>query len=521
MIPDADLDRAGEEAARQAQAAEDAAMRSVVPLLVAAIESGDIAAAMRLAAQVPSAVLRALGRVPVSKPRDTAKAAKNAITASDRVDSRDMGKAARAMATALDAKGSPVREAAACVADEVEAFARRMNLSMASDAAATYREVVTRLIPQVASGRLPKEKAVEQACVELARRGVATVDYRSGRREAPDSVMRRHVRTQLNQAGLNRTLESMERTGTKLVYTTVCGDARPSHREWQGKVFALNGPVTIDGVTYRDLRAETGAGKVDGLGGVNCHHKVKPYYPGITELPKERDYYNGRDPEESHRATQRQRRIEREIRKAKQGVLALEEAGADTTRMRLSLGRAQERMRKHLAENPWLRRYPDRERVFTKDGVANVRALKVDPDAEAKRKAGAARESMKRMAMADAKRRIEYGKFPLKVKKGSQEKHVPGSNGFIPSRGEIRGGLVAAKALIKRYSLSGVMHAGYDKKGVLQAKEVCQADGIIGVWRDSVTGESSLTDRFTIHYSAKGTHIVPAKPSWRLDNGSH
>ena len=37
---------------------------------------------------------------------------------------------------------------------------------------------------------------------------------------------------------------------------------------------------------------------------------------------------------------------------------------------------------------------------------------------------------------------------------------------------------------------------------------------IIGTWRDKA-GNSSETDSLVIHYSKRGAHVVPAKPSWK------
>lgn len=34
----------------------------------------------------------------------------------------------------------------------------------------------------------------------------------------------------------------------------------------------------------------------------------------------------------------------------------------------------------------------------------------------------------------------------------------------------------------------------------------------MGVWRDSKTGRQAETDRFTVHYSRAGTHVVPSRP---------
>ena len=70
----------------------------------------------------------------------------------------------------------------------------------------------------------------------------------------------------------------------------------------------------------------------------------------------------------------------------------------------------------------------------------------------------------------------------------------------------------AARALVRRYHGKGEMIAHTDSKGNLSAREVCQAGGRIGVWRDE-RGNESPTDRFVIHYSKRGAHVAPTRPS--------
>lgn len=51
--------------------------------------------------------------------------------------------------------------------------------------------------------------------------------------------------------------------------------------------------------------------------------------------------------------------------------------------------------------------------------------------------------------------------------------------------------------------------------GVSQMRETVRSDtGIIGMWV-SDSGETSETDMLTIHYSKRGVHIVPSRPSTR------
>ena len=79
---------------------------------------------------------------------------------------------------------------------------------------------------------------------------------------------------------------------------------------------------------------------------------------------------------------------------------------------------------------------------------------------------------------------------------------------------------VDVQGLVDKYAGTGTVHVNYDPKtGMNQVKETIKADGIIGTWRKKYNGkvvDVSLTDRFTIHYSKEGVHLIPSTPSWRL-----
>lgn len=193
----------------------------------------------------------------------------------------------------------------------------------------------------------------------------------------------------------------------------------------------------------------------------------------------------------------------------------------DDTDARLRLCRAQAEMRQLLKDSGGtLDRQPARERAFGEDGrPVAARGLTTDPRVAERERAAREKERREREAADLARKRLSNGELPLSVKEGDQGKHVRGLNNYDPTRGEVDGGMAAARALVRRYHGRGEMHAHIDKDGNLSAREVCQAEGRIGVWRDR-SGIEAPTDRLTIHYSKRGAHVVPAAPSEGFSNGS-
>lgn len=101
---------------------------------------------------------------------------------------------------------------------------------------------------------------------------------------------------------------------------------------------------------------------------------------------------------------------------------------------------------------------------------------------------------------------------PVRLREGQQEKHIEGSNNFIPGRSTLT---ADPKALLERFAGKG-RQVGKTPVGQAGSREAFDTgDQVIGVYRTQ-DGRSAPTTRGTIHYSNKGAHIVPAAPrNWQ------
>lgn len=265
----------------------------------------------------------------------------------------------------------------------IAAILERDNVDMTQGALDLWNRCVAEAVTKVNTGAETAERAIHQAVRRMMRDGVSTVTYRdptTGQQTVTNNIdvaVRRHVRTQIAQDGMRRTLDVCGQAGIRLVEVSSHGGARPSHARWQGRVYSLNGDVTIDGVRYRDFYAETGYGKVDGLGGANCRHSFGPWLPGTPrKYEPEPSHPSGLDNDEIYSLTQGQRRREREIRKTKRElsgaqIIADKDASlaniAEVERLKAKLRGQQEGMRRYIDEAngkgiaPVLQRSPRRE----------------------------------------------------------------------------------------------------------------------------------------------------------------
>lgn len=210
---------------------------------------------------------------------------------------------------------------------------RNLTMSMAIDGKMKFISAADMAYMKITSGAFDYNTAITQAIKELAKAGISTIDYASGRIDHVDVSVRRAVLTGVNQTAGKLTESRLEEMETDLVETSAHAGARPEHALWQGKWFSFSG--TSD--KYPSFKKVTKYGLPEGILGPNCRHSYHPVIEGISEPSVDpEDYkgetksYNGKD-YTTYEATQQQRKLERTIRKWKREKMGLESAGLDST----------------------------------------------------------------------------------------------------------------------------------------------------------------------------------------------
>lgn len=211
---------------------------------------------------------------------------------------------------------------------------RNLTMTTAQYGAEQFIEALDRIYMQVVTGGFDQNTAVRDAVKDLAERGIESVRYRK-RTDTIDVAVRRAARTCVNQTCGRLQEARADEMGCDLVEVTAHSGARPSHAEWQGKIFSRSGKHE----KYPSLRAVTGYGTAGGLKGVNCRHDFFPFIEGVStpaytdkelkEINAKKYTYNGHKMTE-YEATQKQRYIERQIRRWKRENAAMRAAGLST-----------------------------------------------------------------------------------------------------------------------------------------------------------------------------------------------
>lgn len=251
---------------------------------------------------------------------------------------------------------------AAQTAQGMNEVLERQNIALAKDQAALWYDVTAEAITRHQAGE-PTRAVMERGVTRLANSGLETIDYISGTKTTIDAALRRHIVSQANQARNRLLMQRMDEWEWDLVFVDAHFGARPSHAEWQGKVYSRSGRST----EYPSLVDATGYGTVTGLCGANCYHYMTPYVPGYSELPdmdySEQERITGMTSDEYYAATQKQRRYERLIRSQKREISYLQEVRADAVKQRIRLGELQDKLRQFTHDNH-LRRDYERERAW-------------------------------------------------------------------------------------------------------------------------------------------------------------
>lgn len=228
---------------------------------------------------------------------------------------------------------------------QTEGAFKNITRTTARTGAGQFVDALDRAWLQINTGAFDYNTAIRRAITDLSEKGLGAVKYPSGRVDNIEVAVRRAVVTGANQTAAKTQEKLADQLEVELVEVTAHGGARPEHAKWQGRVFSRNGDVEIDGVKYKDLRKATRYGYADGLCGVNCRHNFNPYVPGtsrtwsdkeLAKLDEKNIEYNGVKMTE-YEASQVQRKIEREIRKQKRTIAALDAAGEDASEYRSKL----------------------------------------------------------------------------------------------------------------------------------------------------------------------------------------
>ncbi|MBP3463754.1 MAG: hypothetical protein J6K45_04660 [Clostridia bacterium] len=185
-----------------------------------------------------------------------------------------------------------------------------------------YLNVVENAYIQTSNG-ITYQEAIRNSLIELGNEGIKTLTYKTIDEEGNVTGIRNYdiegaVRRELvtaTQQLTNKINESIIRElDVQYIYLSEHIKCRPQHFDWQGTI-----------IKQVDLVKVTKYGEVDGLAGPNCKHYMTPYFG--TARGNELKKISKEDALEQYELSQKQRYIERGVRKWKRKAEIFKNAG--------------------------------------------------------------------------------------------------------------------------------------------------------------------------------------------------
>lgn len=210
--------------------------------------------------------------------------------------------------------------------------------------ARAYQWALDNAVLQVQSGAINYNQAIRYAVKQLADSGIRVADYESGHRDQIDVAVRRAVMSGVNQLCQRYSEQSMDYLETDLVEVSAhigarnTGTGPANHESWQGVIYRWSEKPRSSKGDYPDFVETTGYGTGPGLGGWNCKHHYYSFVEGVSEptySKKDLEDMKGANRKftfegkeyDGYTSTQKQREIERTVRKLKREQTAYKAAG--------------------------------------------------------------------------------------------------------------------------------------------------------------------------------------------------
>ena len=203
-------------------------------------------------------------------------------------------------------------------------------------------------IYQVIDNDITPAQAQAMAWRVFVSQGVTGFTDKSGRNWSLSAYVEMAVRTAAQRAFNDSHLARMQALGVEYFTVPDSGHPCPKCFPWQGRVLTAreipNPTIHVDGTIAEAVAA--------GLFHPNCKHPLTAVFPGVTVLPEPREWTA--EDQQLYDLSQKQRRLELDVRKAKRQVeyAASPQAAADA---RAQVRRRQAKVREFVAETGFAR----------------------------------------------------------------------------------------------------------------------------------------------------------------------
>lgn len=226
-----------------------------------------------------------------------------------------------------------------------------------------YRQTIFKSHMYLQNGVKTLNQAIDMATKDFLDKGINSIEYKNGARVNIASYAEMCLRTANHRAMLLGEGKKRDEYGIHLVVVSAHGNTCPKCEPWQGQILIddIFSHPSKEYIEKYKVKYKLLSEAIDkGLLHPNCRHALITYFEGITTLPVVPD---GKEAIRVYEAEQKQRNLERQIRKWKRI-----EAGSVDEENKYKANKVirnlEKQLREHLDKNKELRRNRNREKII-------------------------------------------------------------------------------------------------------------------------------------------------------------
>lgn len=198
-----------------------------------------------------------------------------------------------------------------------------VNSNMIGSSEQVYVDILNKAAAEVITGNSTLSQSVAKAAREWANLGIPVLVDRGGKRWSTEAYINMVTRNTQKNVAVSMQEGRMDEYKLDLIEVSSHAGSRLSHIDYQGRIFSRSGKSK----KYPSL-SSTSYGDIDGIvTGINCSHMMYPFVEGFNV--KRYEPYDKKQSVENYKESQKQRTLERNIRKAKKEKTILESMAAD------------------------------------------------------------------------------------------------------------------------------------------------------------------------------------------------
>lgn len=223
-----------------------------------------------------------------------------------------------------------------------------------------YRQTVFKAQMYQQNGATTVTGAVDMATKDFLNKGINCITYSNGANVNIASYAEMCIRTANQRVTLMSEGIKRDEFGVHTVMTASHANTCPMCLPWQGRV--LIDDVYSGGSSKEGNYPLLSEAMAEGFLHPNCRHHPTTFIPGVNTMPTQQTEEEKQQALDKYNAEQKQRYLERNIRKQKR----IAEGSVDEENARTADARVrdyQKQLREHLAEHDYLRRIPWREKI--------------------------------------------------------------------------------------------------------------------------------------------------------------